>query len=189
MTCNMTLHHDIEPTGSARADPVEKAAKHRQMASDKAKELIAQMEQDSYTQANDAILDLQELDDNWLECMLQSGKTFFFNTVSGQSVWDRPADLPIPAVLHSLTHQLPVTCRKLQIIILTYLDIIFLTYLRSFSRYLHSIITFCVAYTVAFTFYLSPPDPYPHYLTSSYFLLFPHSFFPCFVLCFFFPAL
>ena len=81
---------------SARTDPVAAAGVKRETATQRAKELIELMQDQHYAASGDAILDIQELQNNWLECLLETGKSFFYNTVSGESRWERPAELPLP---------------------------------------------------------------------------------------------
>jgi hypothetical protein len=82
------------PPGSPRPDEVQLAAIKRDEATQRANELIAQMEEKNYSNDGDAVVDVAELGKNWLQCLTKSGKVFFYNTSSGQSLWNRPLDLP-----------------------------------------------------------------------------------------------
>jgi len=83
------------PVGTPRLDPVEQAALDREKATQRARELIEMMDQRNFTNDGDAVLDVVELAKGWLECLTKSGKVFFYNTTSGQSLWNRPPDLPL----------------------------------------------------------------------------------------------
>ena len=83
-------------TSNDEEDPVKKKERETAENARKAKELIAMMEAQKFTESGDTVLDIRELEKGWLECLTISGKVFFFNTTTQQSVWNRPPELPPP---------------------------------------------------------------------------------------------
>ena len=51
-------------------DPVQEAARERELASLRAKELIAAMDKKSFEEAQDTVLDVRELEQGWLEVQI-----------------------------------------------------------------------------------------------------------------------
>ena len=66
----------------------------RESRSAQTQHMLELIEERRIAESGDAIQDLRDIGEGWMQCLTEKGSVFFFNVETGESLWERPSHLP-----------------------------------------------------------------------------------------------